>query len=59
YRFDALVAFSYRQDEWLSQVEANRAVAYNVMFGERGRVYLDASFTPAASPAVPALTTLT
>ncbi len=58
YRFDALVAFSYRQDEWLSQVEANRAVAYNVMFGERGRVYLDASFTPAASPVVPALSDL-
>ncbi len=58
YRFDAKVSFSYRQDDWLSQVEANRAVAYNVMFGERGRVYLDASFTAATSPAVPALSDL-
>ena len=55
YRFDARAAFSYRKDDWLSQVEAGRAVAYDFMFAENGRVYLDASFTPAASPVVPSL----
>jgi hypothetical protein len=55
YRFDARVAFSYREDDWLSQVEARRAVAYDVMFDPSGKVYLDASFTRAASPAVPSL----
>ncbi len=55
YRFDARVSFSYRQDDWLTQIEANRAVAYDVMFDPSGRVYLDASFTPAESLAVPKL----
>ena len=52
YRFDAKVAFSYRQEDWRSQVEADRAVAYDVVFDPEGKVYLDASFTPAGSPAV-------
>ena len=52
YRLDAKVAFSYRRDEWLAQVEANRACSYDVMFSENGRVYLDASFTPAELPNV-------
>ncbi|MHB8456686.1 MAG: hypothetical protein ACYDBS_03190, partial [Acidimicrobiales bacterium] len=58
YRFDAKVRFSYRRDEWRAQVEARRAVAYDVAFAESGRVYLDASFTPATSPTVPALSDL-
>lgn len=52
YRLSAPVTFSYRRDEWLAQVEANRAVAYDVVFSENGRVYLDASFTPAGLPNV-------
>lgn len=52
YRLSAPVTFSYRRDEWLAQVEANRAVAYDVVFSENGRVYLDASFTPAELPNV-------
>ncbi|MHB8290378.1 MAG: hypothetical protein ACYDEY_14335 [Acidimicrobiales bacterium] len=55
YRFDARVSFSYRTDDWRSQVEANRAVAYDFFFVENGRVYLDVSFTPEASPVVPKL----
>jgi len=55
YRFDAKVSFSYRSTEWLAQVEANRAVAYEVTLAENGRVYLDASFTPGLSVAVPSL----
>ncbi|MCL4414436.1 MAG: hypothetical protein M1522_06785 [Actinobacteria bacterium] len=55
YRFDAKAKFSYRSGDWLAQVEANRAVAYDVTLAENGRVYLDASFTPAASPDVPTL----
>jgi len=55
YRFDAKAQFPYRQDEWRSQVEADRAVAYEVLIGEDSRVYLDASFTPDLSVAVPSL----
>ncbi|MHB8458305.1 MAG: hypothetical protein ACYDBS_11565, partial [Acidimicrobiales bacterium] len=55
YRFDAKVSFSYRQGEWRAQVEDNRAVAYDVAPAENGRVYLDASFTPAVPPEVPTL----
>ncbi len=55
YRLSAPVAFSYRRAEWLAQVEANRAVAYDVVLSESGRVYLDASFTPAETPEVPSL----
>ncbi len=55
YRLSAPVAFSWRRDEWLAQVEANRAVAYDVVFSENGRVYLAASFTPAELPNVPEL----
>jgi len=58
YRFDARAIFSYRQDEWRSQVEADRAVAYEVLIGENGRVYLDASFTPTVVAAVPTLNEL-
>ena len=55
YRLSWPVAFSYRRAEWLEQLEANRAVAYEVVLAESGRVYLDASFTPATTPEVPAL----
>ena len=55
YRFDASVSFSYRRDDWCSQVEAGRAVAYDFMFATSGRVYLDASFTPEESMSVPKL----
>jgi hypothetical protein len=58
YRFDARATFSYRQDEWRAQVEANRAVAYEVRRSENGRVYLDASFTPAAVADAPTLDAL-
>jgi hypothetical protein len=55
YRFDAHIEFTYRTQDWLAQVQADRAVAYHVMLAESGRVYLDASFTPARPPAVPGL----
>ena len=52
YRFDARARFSYRRDEWRAQLEDRRAVAYDVVFAETDRVYLDASFTPAPSSGV-------
>ena len=55
YRFSSPVLFSYRQEEWLAQVEANRAVAYDFHTDGRGRVYLDATFTPAEARSVPTL----
>ena len=55
YRLDAEVAFSYRREEWLSQVEANRACAYDISFSDNGRIHLDASFAPEAPLEVPAL----
>ena len=55
YRFEAKALFAYRSAEWLAQVEANRAVAYEVSLKENGRIYLDASFTPVASFEVPSL----
>jgi hypothetical protein len=55
YRFSCPVFFSYRREEWLAQVQANRAVAYDFCTDERGRVYLDASFTPAEARSVPTL----
>ncbi|MHB1823619.1 MAG: hypothetical protein ACYCTL_13860 [Acidimicrobiales bacterium] len=55
YRFEAPVKFAYRSAEWLAQVEANRAVAYEMTLAENGRVYLDASFTPVASVEVASL----
>lgn len=55
YRCDARIAFCYRTEEWLAQIEARRAVAYDVCADARGRVYLDASFSPAQQPGVPAL----
>ncbi len=58
YRLDAKASFSYRRDEWLAQVEAGRAVAYDIVPGDNARTYLDASFTPAGTPEVPALGTL-
>ncbi|EQD50025.1 hypothetical protein B1B_11377, partial [mine drainage metagenome] len=58
YRFDAAVSFSSRKEDWLAQVKANRAVAYNVVSAETGRVYLDASFTPVESRRVPSLADL-
>jgi hypothetical protein len=58
YRFDARACFSYRAPDWLAQVQANRAVAYDVCPDPRGRTYLDASFTPAQPPPVPRLAAL-
>lgn len=58
YRFDARVRFSYRGAEWRAQVEANRAVAYDVVLSESGRVYLDASFTPSVRSETPRLEAL-
>jgi len=58
YRFSARARFSYRDDDWRAQVEADRAVAYDVAIAENGRVYLDASFTPATRPDVPVLSDL-
>ena len=55
YRFSVPVTFSYRRAEWLEQVETDRACAYDVVFSPTGKVYLDASFTPATTPEVPAL----
>jgi hypothetical protein len=55
YRFDAKVSFSYRQDEWLAQVKADRAVAYDIMRSPSGRVYLDASFRPVPASSLPRL----
>jgi hypothetical protein len=55
YRFDAKAQYPYRQDEWRFQVGGGRAVAYEVLIGENGRVYLDASFTPDLPVAVPSL----
>ncbi|MHB8555058.1 MAG: IS200/IS605 family accessory protein TnpB-related protein [Candidatus Dormibacteria bacterium] len=55
YRFQAAVRFSYRQAEWLAQVKGDRAVAYTISFDPtRDRFYIDASFTPASPPTVPA-----
>ena len=50
--------FSYRADEWVAQVRASRAVAYDVVFGANARVYLDASFTRVSPPVVPTLAML-
>ena len=55
YRFQAEVRFSYRQAEWLAQVEADRAVAHATSFDQaQSRFYIDASFTPTSPPRVPA-----
>ena len=58
YRLDARAAFCYRAGEWLAQVQANRAVAYDVCLDPRGRAYLEASFTQARPSPVPRLATL-
>ncbi|MHB1782820.1 MAG: hypothetical protein ACYCTE_09040, partial [Acidimicrobiales bacterium] len=58
YRFGARVRFSYRDAEWRAQVEANRAVAYDVVLSESGRVYLDVSFTPSVRSETPRLEAL-
>ena len=55
YRLDAEVAFSYRREEWLAQVETSRACAYDVSFRDNGRIHLDASFSPEAPLEVPTL----
>ena len=58
YRLDAKAYFSYRADEWVAQVRANRAVAYDVVHGANARVYLDASFTHVRPAVVPTLAML-
>ena len=55
YRMEAKAVFSYRTDDWLAQVRANRAIAYEVVLAAFGRIYLDASFTPAVSSTMAAL----
>ncbi len=47
-------AFGYRGEEWAAHVQARRACAYDITYHPaRGRVYLDASFTPKAPLPVP------
>jgi hypothetical protein len=54
YRLSCQVIFSYRADEWAAQV-ASGAVRYDISYKpERGRWYLDASWTHARRP-VPTL----
>ena len=49
------VGFSHRGKEWTARVAARRAVRYDISFDpERGRWYLDASWTTSPEP-VPAL----
>jgi hypothetical protein len=58
YQLDAKAIFSYRHEEWLSQVTTRRAIAYEIVFGANSRIYLDASFTPKSTQSVPTLTEL-
>ncbi|MFB8041866.1 IS200/IS605 family accessory protein TnpB-related protein [Streptomyces hydrogenans] len=54
YVLTARVCFSYRGEEWRDRVTSNRSVAYRIHFDvERGRWYLDASWTRKALPVVP------
>ncbi len=47
-------AFGYRGEEWAAHVHARRACAYDITYDpDRGRLYLDASFTPTVPLAVP------
>ncbi|MFI0929209.1 IS200/IS605 family accessory protein TnpB-related protein [Streptomyces sp. NPDC021012] len=52
YTLDARCRFAYRDAEWRSQVEADRAVGYTIRF-DADRCYLTASFTQVIAP-VPA-----
>lgn len=58
YRLDAKAVFAYRANEWEEQARAGRAIAYDICFSPKGRVYLDASFTPAGAPDVPSFAKL-
>ncbi|MFI0822417.1 IS200/IS605 family accessory protein TnpB-related protein [Streptomyces sp. NPDC021098] len=54
YVLAARVTFPHRGDEWRDRIEANRAVAYRVHLDvQRGRWYLDASWTRKDLPVVP------
>ncbi|WP_239516256.1 MULTISPECIES: hypothetical protein [unclassified Streptomyces] len=51
YRLACTVTFHHRQGEWLDRVTANRAVRYDIVCDpERGRWYLDASWSTPATP---------
>ncbi|MEV5544030.1 hypothetical protein AB0L13_45245 [Saccharopolyspora shandongensis] len=46
--------FGYRAGEWADRVNANKAVAYRIHYSvDRGRSYIDASWTRKSAPAVP------
>lgn len=48
------VRFAHRGTEWADRVEANRAVAYRIHYDvQRGRWYVDASWTSPATQAIP------
>ncbi|GHH29498.1 IS200/IS605 family accessory protein TnpB-related protein [Streptomyces lanatus] len=54
YVLAAKVTFPHRGDEWRDRIEGNRAVAYRIHYDvERGRWYLDASWTRKELPVVP------
>ncbi|MCX5406382.1 hypothetical protein OHA37_21215 [Streptomyces sp. NBC_00335] len=51
YRLACTVAFNHRREEWLDRVTANRSVRYDIVQDpERGRWYLDASWSTPAAP---------
>jgi IS605 OrfB family transposase len=57
YVLAAKVTFWHRGDEWRDRIEANRAVAYRIHLDtDRGRWYLDASWTRKDLPVVPLAT---
>ncbi|MFD9518447.1 hypothetical protein [Streptomyces sp. NPDC059979] len=51
YRLACTVTFNHRREEWLDRVTASRAVRYDIVCDpERGRWYLDASWSTPTSP---------
>ncbi|MFE9884114.1 IS200/IS605 family accessory protein TnpB-related protein [Streptomyces scopuliridis] len=59
YVLAARVSFPHRGPEWADRVEANRAVAYRIHLDvDRGRWYVDASWTFPVVPTVPIKTAL-
>ncbi|MEU5893382.1 IS200/IS605 family accessory protein TnpB-related protein [Streptomyces sp. NPDC047461] len=53
------VRFAHRDTEWADRVEANRAVAYRIHYDvQRGRWYVDASWTLPVTQTVPMQTAL-
>jgi hypothetical protein len=57
YLFDATIEFPTKRDAWLRQIEAARAVCYEITHNpQRERWYLDCSFTPSLQEQPPQLT---